>query len=204
MNSKFCCTGCREYFPAADKIKINRGSYHSYECAQEYGSKKSAKLKVKQEKKTHSAAKRKLKDEDKSFQLKKTQDRYFNPYIRLRDRDLPCVSCGRSDSEIDYSGVGGKWDCGHYKTRGAFPELRFDERNAAKQCKKCNGGSGKYSRKGRSVKEGFDIGMLERYGQERLDWLNGPHEAKRYTIENLKTLQRWFKRKTKRMEKELC
>ena len=206
---KLKCCGCKLRFPADTMTKHPSGNFCTDDCAISYAQARSkrqraaiAVKKIKQEKKSHSAAKRKLKDEDRSFQLKKTQDRYFNPYIRLRDRDLPCVSCGRSDGEIDYSGVGGKWDCGHYKTRGAFPELRFDERNAAKQCKKCNGGSGKYSRKGRSVKEGFDIGMLERYGQERLDWLNGPHEAKRYTIANLKTLQRWFKRKTKRMENE--
>ena len=123
----------------------------------------------------------------------------FNAFIRERDKDLPCISCGRV--EVEWT-RGGSWDCGHYKTRGAYPELRFDERNAAKQCKKCNGGSGKYSRKDRSVKEGFDIGMRERYGQERLDWLNGPHEPKRYTVKDLKVIQRWYKRKTKRLENE--
>ena len=156
----------------------------------------------KKEKSKHTKAKKDIKDEDRSFQIEKTQ-RVFNAYVRLRDSRMPCISCARADEEIDYSGVGGKWDCGHYKTRGAYPELRFDERNASKQCKKCNGGSGKYSRKARSVKEGFDIGLLERYGQDRLDWLNGPHEPKRYTLSNLKTLQRWFNRKTKRLKKEM-
>ena len=198
MNSKFRCTGCREYFPSTEKIKIHRGSFHSYECATEHGQRKAKKEKVVKEKKAHTQAKNKLKDEDRGFQVDKTQ-RVFNAYVRLRDSCMPCISCARADEEIDYSGVGGKWDCGHYKTRGAYPELRFDERNASKQCKKCNGGSGKYSRKARSVKEGFDIGLLERYGQDRLDWLNGPHEPKRYTIANLKTLQHWYSRKTKRL-----
>ena len=80
--------------------------------------------------------------------------------------------------------------------------MRFDERNAHKQCKKCNGGSGKYSRKDRSVKEGYDIGLLERVGQETFDWLNGPHAAKNYTLDNLKTIERWYKRKLKRLERD--
>jgi hypothetical protein len=35
-----------------------------------------------------------------------------------------------------------------------------------------------------------------------VEYLEGPHEPKRYTIENLKTLQKWFKRKIKRMERD--
>ena len=201
MSSKYRCTGCKEYFPKP-AIAINAGKFHSIECATSYAQEKSAKLKATTAKKKHTKAKKDIKDEDRSFQIDKTQ-RVFNAYVRLRDSCMPCISCARADEEIDYSGVGGKWDCGHYKTRGAYPELRFDERNASKQCKKCNGGSGKYSRKARSVKEGFDIGLLERYGQDRLDWLNGPHEPKRYTIANLVTLQKWYKRKIKRMERDV-
>jgi len=209
-NSKRRCVQCKNYYPADTGMVLPAGFFHSDSCIFAYTDKASAK-KAKQEMaaekkrkrqitKDNAAAKKRLRDNDRSFQIKKTQEKYFNPYIRLRDHDLPCISCNRLDGEIHYKGVGGKWDCGHYKTVGAFPELRFDERNAAKQCKKCNGGSGKYSRKDRSVKEGFDIGMQERYGEERLDWLNGPHEPKRYTIDNLKTIQNWYKRKSKRLE----
>jgi hypothetical protein len=168
-------------------------------CAIEYARIKTAK----KEKKSHSMAKRKLNDENRSLQIKKTQS-IFNAYIRLRDNSLPCVSCARTDQEIDYKGVGGKWDCGHYKTRGAYPELRFHPLNAAKQCKKCNGGSGKYSRAGRSVSEGYDIGLLERVGQECFDWLNGPHVSANFTIPDLVLLQAHFKSLTKKLEQEQC
>ena len=203
------CTGCKCRFLADQLISLPTGStnkFHSYTCAAEYGKAKSDKVrekaikaKAKKEKAKHTKAKKELKDNDRSFQLKKTQD-IFNKYVRLRDNGLPCISCARTDEEIDYSGVGGKWDCGHYKTRGAYPELRFDERNAHRQCKKCNGGSGKYSRAGRSVKEGYDIGLLERVGQEVFDWLNGPHEPKKYTLEDLKELQVLYKHKIKELE----
>ena len=187
MNSKFCCTGCRDYFPAADKIKINRGSFHSYECATEHGKTKSAKIKVKAEKKSHSAAKRRLKDEDKSFQLKKTQT-IFNAYVRLRDHDNNCISCGRSHD--------GQYHAGHYRSVGSCPELRFDERNCHKQCAPCNN-----HLSGNLVN--YRIKLTYTFGVEFVAFLEGPHKPKRYTIAQLKVLQRWFTRKTKRMEKEL-
>ena len=42
-----------------------------------------------------------------------------NVYIRKRDKDLPCVSCGRWHE--------GQWHAGHYMSTGARPDLRFDE-----------------------------------------------------------------------------
>ena len=78
------CLHCKEYSLMDEMLRCNAGWFCSIEHMQEYGSKKSAKLKVKQEKKSHSAAKRKLKDEDRSFQLEKTQ-KIFNKYIRIRD-----------------------------------------------------------------------------------------------------------------------
>jgi hypothetical protein len=68
----------------------------------------------------------------------------FNAYIRARDADLPCISCGETNPPDLH---GGQWDCGHFKTVGANPELRFEERNAHKQCKSCNAGAGKYTAK---------------------------------------------------------
>ncbi len=62
----------------------------------------------------------------------------FNAYIRARDAGLPCISCGETNPPDLH---GGQWDCGHFKTVGAYPELRFEERNAHKQCKSCNAGS---------------------------------------------------------------
>jgi len=52
-----------------------------------------------------------------------------NTYVRLRDKDLPCVSCGRSDVE--------EFHAGHYiASTNSF--LRFNEKNIHKQCSYCN------------------------------------------------------------------
>src|SRR5690606_36814293 len=53
----------------------------------------------------------------------------FQKYIRLRDKDLPCISCG------SFEGVP---QGGHYKKAEIYSGVIFDERNCHKQCKKCN------------------------------------------------------------------
>lgn len=54
----------------------------------------------------------------------------FNEFIRWRDWDRPCISCGRFHD--------GQYHAGHYRSVGSHPELRFDENNVHKQCAPCN------------------------------------------------------------------
>lgn len=118
----------------------------------------------------------------------------FNKFIRLRDEDEPCMSCGRE--EVEWT-PGGSWDCGHFLARGSHPELRFDELNAYKQCKSCNGGSGKYARKNHTVGQEYRIRLIKKFGIERVEYLEGPHEPKRYTIEQIKEIKETYKQKCK-------
>ena len=50
----------------------------------------------------------------------------FQKYIRLRDKDLPCISCGNVNTT--------DWAGGHYFSAGMYSGLIFDERNCHKQC----------------------------------------------------------------------
>ncbi len=50
----------------------------------------------------------------------------FQKYIRLRDKDLPCISCGNVNTA--------DWAGGHYFSAGMYSGLIFDERNCHKQC----------------------------------------------------------------------
>lgn len=54
-------------------------------------------------------------------------DRYFSAYIRKRDENKPCITCGKY----------GKKDAGHFISR-RFEATRFDEKNVHGQCIKCN------------------------------------------------------------------
>ena len=131
--------------------------------------------------------------------IKKTQS-VFNRFIRLRDKDKPCISCGRYDAEIVDKFVGGKWDCGHYLTVGGFPELRFEELNANKQCKSCNGGSGNYTAKNKTVSEQYRVNLIERIGIKMVEWLEGPHDPKHWMIEDIKEIKEKFRIKIKELE----
>ncbi|MCV4287889.1 recombination protein NinG [Pseudomonas capsici] len=120
----------------------------------------------------------------RSDHLKDAQ-RAFNAYIRARDEDQPCISCGRHHQ--------GKYDAGHYRTTAANPELRFEPLNCHKQCVPCN------QHKSGDILN-YRLGLLVRIGQEKVDWLEGPHEPKRYTIEDLKAIKAECRAKIKELE----
>jgi len=127
----------------------------------------------------------------------------FNRFIRLRDHAEPCISCGRFDWEIDEKLRGGKWDCGHFLTVGAFPELRFEETNAHKQCKSCNGGSGKYTRKNHTVGLEYRERLIERIGLEKVELLEGPHPPKNYIIDDVKKIKSKYAKLANELQKAL-
>jgi hypothetical protein len=126
----------------------------------------------------------------------------FNSYIRERDVKDVCISCGRNDLEVGFNGVGGKWDAGHFRSRGAAPELRFNELNCHKQCKSCNGGSGKYARKSATVADEYRHRLIAKIGLDEVEWLEGPHEPPRYRIDDLKLIRDEYRRKLRELKKK--
>ena len=74
-------------------------------------------------------------------------------------------------------------------SKGARPELALEPLNIWLQCKSCNGGSGKYARKGYTVNASFRANLIERLGIHQVEWLEGPHEAKHYDIDELKAIK---------------
>ncbi|RRW77635.1 recombination protein NinG [Pantoea dispersa] len=111
----------------------------------------------------------------------------FNEYIRTRDAEAPCISCGRFHE--------GKYDAGHYRTRGASPATRYDETNCHKQCVPCNQHlSGNI--------ENYTPNLIAKIGQEAFDRLMGPHELKKWTREELQELAAHCRKKTKELNKQ--
>jgi hypothetical protein len=92
-------------------------------CASHYAALKS-KEKAKKEKKE---AKEKMKT--RTDHLKELQV-IFNKYIRLRDKDKPCISCDRP--------LPSKYDASHFFSVGSYPNLRFNENNCHAACIFCN------------------------------------------------------------------
>jgi len=80
----------------------------------------------------------------------------FNTFIRRRDENKPCVSCGKR--------LIGKYDAGHYFSVGSYPNLRFEEDNVHGQCVECN------QHKGGNLIE-YGQRLIERIGRKKLDEL---------------------------------
>lgn len=139
---------------------------------------------AKQERAARRAARERIKT--KGDYMRETQAA-FNEWIRERDRDLPCISCGRFHQ--------GQWHAGHYRTVGANPELRFNPLNVHKQCAPCNN-----HKSGDIVN--YRINLVQRIGDDQVEWLEGPHEQQRYTIDELKALKASFRAMTRSLKRD--
>lgn len=143
-----------------------------------------ARRKVEADKKADKAqTKARKRDLETVPQLIKEAQREFNAFIRERDKDKPCICCGRP---LDFDSPGGGFDCGHYRSTGSASHLRFDERNAHGQTKFCN----RYGA-GRAVD--YRIGLVNRIGLEAVESLeadNAPVKWDRDTLRQIKTIYR--------------
>lgn len=120
--------------------------------------------------------------------------RAFNAWVRERDHDWPCISCGRHPDDASLI-TGSRWDAGHYRSTGANPELRFEPLNTHKQCVACN-----RDLSGNVVN--FRIGLRGRIGDDALEWLEGPHEPKNYTADDLREIRDHYRREARRLKRE--
>ena len=68
-----------------------------------------------------------LKSKNKTL-AKKKADKYFSEFIRKRDENKPCITCGQYKKDMD---------AGHFISR-RFEATRYDEMNCNAQCLKCN------------------------------------------------------------------
>jgi len=157
----------------------------TFECSVAYGLKvlaKNQEAKRKEAARAHREAKAQAKPRS---QWMKEAQAAFNRWVRLRDADRPCISCGRHHE--------GQNHAGHFRSTGAAPELRFEESNVHLQCQPCN-----VHKSGNLIE--YRKGLVERIGVASVEWLEGQHEPKKYTIDELKTI----KSKYAAMAKELA
>ena len=181
------CTGCGSSFPKEEFWQIATGAnFHTKECFFKHirkpdNVKKLAEKGEKIKEKQNLKARREFKKNDKSFRMKKAQAA-FNAYIRARDENEPCISCQRHHQ--------GQYHAGHYRTTGACPELRFEELNCHKQCSACNN-----HLSGNIVE--YRINLIKKIGLDKVEWLEGKHEPKRYAAEDLLQIERHYKQKLK-------
>ena len=175
------CKTCRTEFAPIKPMQ----SVCSPSCALSLATSKRAKaLKVEQVKDKRET-KQKLDKLKSKAQWAKEAQTEFNKFIRLRDADQPCISCGRHHT--------GQYHAGHFLSVGARPELRFTESNVHKQCAPCN-----THLSGNAVL--FRARLLERFGIELVEWLEGPHAPRRDTVDTLIALKREYAAKARALE----
>ncbi|MRW88844.1 recombination protein NinG [Duganella sp. FT80W] len=152
---------------------------------------------AKLEKQKQAAASAERKDrEQKLAKFKRKADhvadcqKAFNAWVRFRDRDLPCICCGRKTDAVSR---GGTWDAGHYRSRGSAPHLRFEPDNCHAQLKKCN----RYD-SGRAID--YRVGLIARIGLARVEALEADNEPRHYTVDQLIAMTAHYKQKLKELK----
>ena len=110
----------------------------------------------------------------------------FQHWVRLRDADLPCISCGCFHCD--------EWAGGHWWAAGQYSGLMFHPWNCNKQCNvHCNkflsGNSNNYR-----------IGLVKKIGEENVKWIEENKDRLRkqeYSREELIEITKKYKLKIK-------
>ena len=126
----------------------------------------------------------------KKPQLVAIAQKAFNAYIRARDADKPCISCGKP---LQTATIGGAFDCGHYRSVGSAVHMRFVEDNAHGQCKHCN-----LHLAGNHV--AYRQGLLERIGLRNVELIEADQTLRKYTHEGLLEIDRHYKAEAKTLK----
>lgn len=139
----------------------------------------------------HALKVRKEKLKSRSDYMRDAQ-KAFNEFIRVRDQlaGHACISSGRP---LDWAG--NAVDAGHYRSVGAAPHLRFDERNCHAQSKQDN----RYL-SGNAID--YRIGLIKRIGLLEVESLEADQSVRKYTIEDLKAITAEYRAKTRELKRK--
>jgi len=188
-NAKNKCRHCKEYDLVEIGIKVPLGWFCSMSCVVQHGKKAATAVSDKRKRQTLTKLKESVKT---ASEWRVEAQTAFNAYVRYRDRDLPCISC---DATGDHDGLGGYWDAGHYRSRGAAKHLSFNLWNCAKQCSRCNrylsGNVVEYRKR-----------LIMRLDSERVDKLENNNDTVKHDITYLRRIKQIFKNKL-RIKKKL-
>lgn len=111
----------------------------------------------------------------------------FNAWVRARDADERCISCGVL---LSREAIGGGFDAGHYRSRGSAKHLAFHEDNCHGQCKRCN-------RYGAGMAVDYRIGLVRRIGLERVEALEASNEPHKWQRDELIAIKAQYVEKLK-------
>lgn len=197
-NRKRKCKRCGEYRDAESGVQLPAGFFCSKEHAIEHGleasRKRTERLRAKavraHEQEAKNAAKRdrerRMEVKPLSYWMKRAQN-VVNRYVRVRDANLPCISCGRPPE------WGGQWHASHFRSVGAASNLRFNLKNIHKSCSICN------SHLSGNIMH-YRPALIEKIGYSEVERLESDNSIKKYSVEYLKKIERVFKKKIASIE----
>ena len=197
-NRRKKCKRCGEYHDAESGVQLPAGFFCSKEHAIEHGleasRKRTERLRAKavrlreQDAKIAAKAHRERRMEVKpiSYWMKRAQN-VVNRYVRVRDANLPCISCGRPPE------WGGQWHASHFRSVGAASNLRFNLKNIHKSCSICN------SHLSGNIMH-YRPALIEKIGYSEVERLESDNSIKKYSVEYLKKIERVFKKKIASIE----
>lgn len=176
------------FCPKPRPCPICRNSYVPAKPMQSVCSQRCAVKKVKQAKVEERARIKTRKEKSLTLSQRRTRAQAeVNAYVRLRDADLPCISCGRFHE--------GQWHAGHYRSRGAAVHLALDPRNIHRQCAPCN-----THLHGNAI--GYRAGLIERYGLAFVEELEADNTPRHLTAEQIDAIRNEYRAKAKQLKKE--
>ena len=176
------CKNCKELFEVK---RFNSKYCDKLDCKTIEAMQNLEKLKQKEQKDWSKRKKEIKKGMETVQELMKITQVTFNKYIRLRDKGLPCISCGVTMLK--------KINACHYYSSGGHKALTFNTDNVHSGCERCN------SYLAGNLTE-YRKGLIERIGiesVERLDEL--AHETRKYSREELRELNEYYKQKIKEL-----
>ena len=175
---KTCPICSTEYIPRSSLQKV----CHNYKCAIAFNKQRDAENAAREQRKRDKEARAKWRERKAEVKpLKHWEDltqRVVNDYIRERDRNLPCISCGTWTTV--------QWEAGHFRSRGKASHLRYHEDNIHAQCHHCNVHlSGNQQQ--------YRINLIAKIGAERVEALENNNTPHRYTREELDAIRKRYR-----------
>lgn len=184
------CKVCREKFQPTRAIQPTCQKFSCQVAYAEQAAAKSAKKREQEAKKQHRKQQQEFKDRTKTLtQYANEAQAAFNAWKRYVDlaAGYGCISCNTYTAS--------QWQAGHYRTRKAANQLRFNPDNVHLQCSVCN------SHDSGNIVE-YRINLVKRIGLARVEVLECDNTVKRWTKEELIAIRKEYQEKLKVLKQQ--
>lgn len=191
---KKCPICFTEYIPRSSLQKV----CHDWHCAIEFNKQRDAEIAAREIRKQEKLQRDDLRQRRERLkgiaEWQKEAQAAFNRYIKFRDFNKDCVSCG---STLQHSGnytTGSAVDASHYRSRGAASHLKFNLFNVHLSCTRCN-----RQLSGNAVE--YRIRLINRIGLSLVERVEADNTPRKFDIDYLKRVKAIFTRRARHYEK---